>query len=120
MKLLICDDSVMIRKVIEKFVTTGFPEIQIVGAAENGLIAVEMFKQHLPDLVTTDITMPEMDGIAAMQEMLKVKPDAKILVISATSGAEHVKKAIDAGAVNFITKPFNENDFSKIFREFAG
>ncbi|MFO1470795.1 MAG: response regulator [Turneriella sp.] len=120
MKLLICDDSVMIRKLVEKIVRTRYPEVEIVGTAENGLVAVKLFSEHQPDVVTTDITMPEMDGITAMREMLKQKPDARVIVISAISGAENVKNAIDAGAVDFITKPFNENDFVKIFGSAVG
>jgi len=117
MTLLIADDSVMIRKLIEKFVSAKYPNVQIVAQAENGKIALDKFREHKPDIVTTDITMPEMDGITSMIEMLKIKPDAKVIVISAITGAENVKKAIDAGAVNFITKPFNEADFLKIFGE---
>lgn len=117
MKLLICDDSIMIRRLIEKFVTVKFPQVQIVGTAENGLVAVDMFKKHMPDIVTTDITMPELDGISALTQMLRIKPDAKIVVVSALSGADNVKKAIDAGAVNFITKPFNEVDFQKVLSD---
>ncbi len=118
MKLLIVDDSVIIRKAIEKY-TTKY-DLEVVGMANNGKLAVEMFAQTLPDIVTLDITMPELDGLSALVEMLKIKPDAQIIVISAQSDKSTVLDALEKGAVSFIPKPFNEEKLSQVLSQLLG
>lgn len=105
MKLLIVDDSTLIRNAIGTFVKD--MPFEIIGQAANGKEAVELFKQHLPDCVTMDITMPEMDGLTAMKEMLKIKPDVKILIASAISSQGTIVEALSAGAKHYLNKPFN-------------
>jgi two-component system, chemotaxis family, chemotaxis protein CheY len=118
MKLLIVDDSVIIRKAIEKY-TTKY-DLEVVGLASNGKLAIEMFAQTLPDIVTLDITMPEMDGLSALIEMLKIKPEAQIIVISAQSDKSTVLDALEKGAVDFIPKPFNEEKLSQVLSQILG
>ncbi len=105
MKLLIVDDSTLIRSAIETFVKD--MPFEIVGQAANGLEAVELFKQHNPEYVTMDITMPEMDGLRAMKEMLKINPNARILIASAISSQSVIVEALSAGAKHYLNKPFN-------------
>jgi two-component system chemotaxis response regulator CheY len=79
---------------------------RVVGEAGNGLQAVEMYRQLRPDLVTMDIVMPEMGGIDAVREIMRENPDARILMCSAMGQQALVVEAIEAGARDFIVKPF--------------
>lgn len=103
-KILIVDDAafmrMMIKDILEK---NGF---EVVGEAPDGAQAVDMYKELGPDLVTMDITMPEMDGIAALKEIKKMNPEAKIIMCSAMGQQAMVIDAIQAGAKDFIVKPF--------------
>lgn len=78
----------------------------IAGEAENGADAVEKYRELLPDLVTLDITMPEMDGIAALKEIRQFDPNARVVMCSAMGQQAMVIDAIQAGAKDFIVKPF--------------
>lgn len=80
----------------------------IAGEAENGRVAVEKYKELRPDLVTMDITMPEMDGIEAVKRIREFDKDAKIIMCSAMGQQAMVVDAIQAGAVDFIVKPFQK------------
>ena len=81
-------------------------EAEIVGEAGDGLQALELFKSKKPDIVTMDITMPEMDGLSSMVEMLKVNPEARIVVITALADRATALDAMDKGAAGFVAKPF--------------
>ena len=81
---------------------------EIVGEAENGIEAVEMYKEENPDYVTMDITMPEMDGLEAIKAIMDIDPEAQIIVCSAMGQQKMVIQAIDAGAKDFIVKPFKD------------
>jgi two-component system chemotaxis response regulator CheY len=81
-------------------------ELEIIGEASNGREAVEKYKELKPDLVTMDIIMPEMDGIQAVKEILKADSNAKILMCSAMGQQAMVIEAIQAGAKDFVIKPF--------------
>lgn len=81
---------------------------EVVAEAENGLRAVELFKQQQPDLVTMDIVMPEMGGIDAMKAILADHPAAKVVMCSALGQESMVMEAIKAGACDFIVKPFQD------------
>jgi two-component system, chemotaxis family, chemotaxis protein CheY len=103
-KILIVDDAAFMRMMIKDIlVKNGF---DVCGEAENGLQAIEKFKETQPDLVTMDITMPEMDGIQALKEIRKTNPNAKIIMCSAMGQQAMVIEAIQAGAKDFIVKPF--------------
>ena len=116
-KVLIVDDSSIIRKIIVKSVSEG--RFEIVGVAGNGLQALEMFKNFLPQIVTLDITMPEIDGLTVLEEMIKIKPDVKIVVISALSDKATGIRAIKMGAKSFIPKPFTTEDVQKTIIKLA-
>ena len=81
---------------------------EVVGEAENGLVAVNLYKELKPDLVTMDITMPEMDGISAVKAIKQLDPGAKIIMCSAMGQQMMVMEAIQAGARDFIVKPFQQ------------
>lgn len=102
--VLIVDDAafmrMMIKDILEK---NGF---NVVGEAENGNVAIEKYKELSPDLVTMDITMPEKDGIAALKEIKQLDPDATVIMCSAMGQQAMVIDAIQAGAKDFIVKPF--------------
>ncbi|MBO8137487.1 MAG: response regulator [Desulfotomaculum sp.] len=106
-KILIVDDASFMRMMIKNIVTKAGYEV--VGEAENGAMAVELYKKHSPDLVTMDITMPEMDGIAAVKAIRAVDPNANIIICSAMGQQSMVMDAIQAGAKDFIVKPFQQD-----------
>ena len=102
--ILIVDDATFMRMMIKDvLVKNGFT---IAGEAENGAKAVDKYKELNPDLVIMDITMPEVDGIQAVREIKKIDPSAKIIMCSAMGQQAMVIEAIQAGAKDFIVKPF--------------
>lgn len=103
-KVLIVDDSIFMRKALESLLSHE-PDIEIVGLAKNGKEAVEMAEQFHPDVITMDIEMPTMDGITALEIIMKNNPTPVIMVSSLTKeGADATLKALDLGAVDFMTK----------------
>lgn len=102
--VLIVDDAAFMRMMIKDILTkNGY---HVTGEAENGEVAVEKYKELTPDLVTLDITMPEKDGIAALKEIKKINSDAIVIMCSAMGQQAMVIDAIQAGAKDFIVKPF--------------
>jgi two-component system, chemotaxis family, chemotaxis protein CheY len=115
MKILIADDSMMVRRILEKF--TSQLKLELVGSAANGKEAVKMFEELKPEMVSLDITMPEMDGLAAMKKILEIKPDTKIIIISAVNSKDMIVQALNAGAKAYIVKPFDEKKIVETFTE---
>ncbi len=103
-KILIVDDATFMRMMIKDILTKNGYEIA--GEAENGNIAVEKYLELKPDLVLMDITMPELDGIEALKMIRSKDPNAKIIMCSAMGQQAMVIEAIQAGAKDFIVKPF--------------
>lgn len=106
-KVLIVDDAAFMRVSISKMLTSNGYEV--IGEAENGKVAIKKYQELSPDIVTMDITMPEMDGLASLKEILAVNPSANIIMISAMGQESMVREAVLAGAKGFIVKPFKEN-----------
>ncbi len=103
-KVLIVDDAAFMRMMLRDILAkNGF---EVVGEADNGKVAVQMYNEVKPDVVTMDITMPEMDGIAAVKEIKAGDPNAKVVMVSAMGQQAMVIEAIRAGAADFIVKPF--------------
>jgi two-component system chemotaxis response regulator CheY len=100
----VCDDAIFMRTMISDILSQAGYEV--VGEAETGTQAVERFKDLNPDLVTMDIVMPDMGGIDAVREIVKIAPNAKILMCSAMGQQALVVEAIQAGAKDFVVKPF--------------
>lgn len=102
--ILVVDDAAFMRMMIKDILTkNGY---SVVGEADNGLNAIDKYEELQPDLVTMDITMPEMDGITAVKEIRKRNPNARIIMCSAMGQQAMVIDAIQAGARDFIVKPF--------------
>lgn len=109
-KLLIVDDSKVIRNRIARLtMDPRLPNLQIIGLAGNGIEALELAKQHKPELVTIDLTMPEMDGIECVGELVKAFPNINILVVSALSDKSTALTAMKRGARGFLHKPFTDD-----------
>lgn len=103
-RILITDDALFMRVTLKNILTqNGF---EVVGEASNGVEAVELYKQLKPDAVTMDITMPEMDGIAALKAIKQIDPAAKVVMCTAMGQKNMVVEAVQAGAKDFIVKPF--------------
>ena len=103
-RILIVDDAALMRMMIKDIlVKNGF---EVVGEAQDGVEAVEKYAELKPDLVTLDITMPEKDGLTALKEILSSDSDAKVIMCSAMGQQSMVIDAIQAGAKDFIVKPF--------------
>ena len=117
-RVLIVDDAafmrMMIKDILEK---NGF---EIVGEGNNGIKAVELYKKEKPDIVTMDITMPDMDGIEAVKEIKAFDPAAKIIMCSAMGQQTMVMDAIRAGARDFIVKPFQPDRVLEAIRKVLG
>ena len=103
-KVLVVDDAAFMRMMIKDILRKGGYEV--IGEAEDGSKAVEKFKELRPDLVTMDITMSDMDGITAVKEIRKIDPAAMIIMCSAMGQQAMVIDAIQAGAKDFVVKPF--------------
>ncbi|RKO60945.1 response regulator [Caldibacillus debilis] len=117
-RILVVDDAAFMRMMIKDIlVKNGY---QVVGEAADGKQAVEKYRELNPDLVTMDITMPEMDGITALKEIRSFDPDAKIVMCSAMGKQAMVIDAIQAGAKDFIVKPFQADRVLEAIRKTLG
>ena len=108
-KVLIVDDAMFMRNMIaEIFNGKKYKDedYQVVAEAENGIEAVEKYREHNPDIVTMDIVMPEMTGIEALKEIMGMDSAANVIMCSALGQDSLVMEALDAGAKDFIVKPF--------------
>lgn len=114
MKILIVDDSTVVRRAIGRIVEGGDHEIRM---ASNGVEAVAMFDEFLPDVVTMDITMPEMDGLTCLDVLLEKRPDTRVLVISALGDPTTAVDAVDRGARGFLLKPFTAETLNEEIAE---
>lgn len=103
-KVMIVDDSKTSRRVLRTILESY--EYEVVGEAGNGKDAIEQYKQLTPDIVTMDITMPEMDGLEALKQIMEVDADAKVIMVTAAAQKNKMLEAIKLGAVDFIQKPF--------------
>ena len=111
MRLMIVDDSNMIRSRISRVVQAGgLSHISLVGLARNGAEALRIARATQPDVVTMDLTMPEMDGIECIGQMLKILPRTTILVVSALSDKSTAIAALRLGARGFVAKPFSDDE----------
>ena len=117
-RVLVVDDAAFMRMMVKDILSKNGYEV--VGEAENGMKAVEKFAELRPDLVTMDITMPELDGISAVKAIKKIDPKAKIVMCSAMGQQAMVIEAIQAGARDFIVKPFQADRVLEAVRKAVG
>jgi len=116
--ILIVDDAAFMRMMIKDVLTkNGF---EVIGEAENGAKAIEKYKELNPNLTIMDITMPEIDGIQALKEIKKIDPSAKIIMCSAMGQQAMVIEAIQAGAKDFIVKPFQADRVIEAIKKVIG
>ena len=116
--ILICDDAAFMRMMIKDILTkNGY---NVVGEAENGLKAVEKYSETKPDLVLMDITMPEMDGIQALKKIKEQDPGTTVIMCSAMGQQAMVIESIQAGAKDFIVKPFQADRVIEAVKKVVG
>ncbi len=116
--VLLVDDASFMRMMLKNIlVGSGY---EVAGEAENGAKAIEQYKALKPDLVIMDIIMPEMGGIDAVREIMKLSPGAKILMCSSMGQQSLVVEAIQAGAKDFIVKPFQPSNVLEAVKKVLG
>lgn len=107
LSVVIVDDAMFMRSVLKNLLME--ENINVVAEASNGLEAIKLAEEYKPDIMTLDITMPEMDGITAISKILEVSPNTKVIMVSAMGQQSMVIDAIKKGAKDFITKPFEKS-----------
>ena len=115
-RLMIVDDSLIMRMKIKDIATEAGWEV--VAQATNGAEAVELFQQHRPELVTLDMVMPEMDGLAALKAIRAVDPQAQVVMVSAVDQKQKLNECIAGGAMDFIVKPFEPARLRSFFARY--
>jgi len=114
-RIMIVDDSDAIRMVLKDILEIG--KHDLAGEASNGEDAVKEFSKTNPDLVLLDMAMPKKDGLSALKEIISLRPDAKVVMITASDNQHTMKDCISAGALAYILKPFNFQDVLKTITE---
>ncbi|HEY2294359.1 MAG TPA: response regulator [Thermoanaerobaculia bacterium] len=109
-RLLIVDDSSTIRRSIERHILSD--RVTEIYQAANGREAMELFERYGPEFVTMDLTMPGMDGLTCISKMMALKPDTRLMVISALGDAETAIEAVERGANEYVVKPFSAEDLN--------
>ena len=118
-RILIADDAVMMRAMLRDILDEN-ENFEIVGEAANGVEVVEKYKELRPDLVTMDIVMPLKSGIEATREIRELDDKAKIIMCSALGQESLVTEALEAGALDFVVKPFQPEDVMEIVSKIVG
>lgn len=117
--VLVCDDSMLIRAQLRDFIQGLNKGITVVEASD-GVKAVEMYRQHRPRLVLLDIVMPNEDGLECLKQIKEMDPDANVVIVSSSGTKQILKEALQAGAVDFIQKPWSEELVAKIIDRVFG
>ncbi len=115
--VLVVDDAAFSRGLIKKIIDE-LDFAEVIGEASNGNEAVALYSELHPDLVTMDIVMPEKDGITAIGEILKIDKNATIVVVTAAGQEQLIMEATEAGAREFVQKPFKRDKLISIFKNF--
>ena len=110
-KIVVVDDAEFMRLALKTSLEKNGYEV--VGEAENGLKGLELYKSKKPDIITLDITMPIMEGIATLKEIMKYDPKANVIMVSALGQETKVRQAVILGAKSFIVKPFGDETLLK-------
>lgn len=104
--IIVVDDSLFMRQILKELIT-GMGHV-IIGEAEDGYEAVLKYSELRPDMITMDINMPKMSGVTALKEILKIDPEAKVLICSALGQQSMITESIRAGAKDFVVKPIQD------------
>ncbi len=116
-KVLVVDDTVFMRTSLRLLLEKN--DFEVVGEAENGLSAINKYREFMPDVVTMDITMPEMDGLEALKAIRQINANAKIVMVSAMGQEAQVRESILHGAKSFIVKPYKDEHVINTLRKIA-
>jgi two-component system chemotaxis response regulator CheY len=115
-RVLIVDDALIMRKRIRQIAEeAGW---QIAGEAKDGIEAVDLYQKEKPDLVTMDIVMPNLDGVSALRQLMQNDPNARVVMVSAVNQKEKLAQCIQAGAIDFIVKPFEKASLRGFFEKY--
>jgi two-component system chemotaxis response regulator CheY len=118
LRVMIVDDALFMRNMLKDiFLRAGY---EVVAEAENGEAALDLYLENRPDLVTMDIVMPRKSGVEALQEIMAADPAARVVMVSALGQDSLVLEAVEAGAMDFIVKPFKEANVLEIVRRVTG
>ncbi|WP_026368763.1 response regulator [Aminiphilus circumscriptus] len=112
--VLVCDDSMLVRKKLRNQLLA-LAEMDVL-EAEDGATAVELYRENKPDLVFMDIVMPVKDGIVALEEIRELDPGARVVMASSVGTSQNLRRAIDAGAFDFVQKPSTDARIANIVR----
>ena len=118
-KILICDDSILARKQIKDIIAT-IGEQPTIFEAPDGQSAIDIYKEHRPDMVFLDIVMPKKDGNIAIEEIMAFDPNAIIIIVSSVGTQTQLKCALEAGATDFIQKPINKDQIIESVNKHLG
>ena len=114
LRVMIVDDALFMRNMLKDIcVRAGF---EVVAEADNGEVALDLYREHRPELVTMDIVMPRRSGIEALQDIMAEDPQARVVMVSALGQDSLVLEAVEAGARDFIVKPFKEEKVIDVIR----
>lgn len=116
-KLLVIDDADVMRSMLISIVEDNGLDCEIL-EADNGMDGLELFRQHKPDVVTLDITMPKMEGTEVLEEIMKINPNTPVIMISALGQRTVVINCLKLGAKGYIVKPFKEADVLQKLRQY--
>jgi DNA-binding NarL/FixJ family response regulator len=117
-RVVLAEDHVLVRAGIENLLRAG-GDIEIVGVASDGLEAVALAEQHHPDVVLMDLSMPNLDGVAATRQIMHARPETRVLVLTSFSDRDRVTDAFDAGAIGYLLKDGEPEDLVKAVRAAA-
>jgi two-component system chemotaxis response regulator CheY len=118
LRVMIVDDALFMRNMLKDICErAGF---EVVAEADNGESALELYRAHRPDLVTMDIVMPKRSGLEALQDIIAADPEARVVMVSALGQDSLVLEAVEAGARDFIVKPFKEDKVIDTIRRVTG
>lgn len=116
LKVLVCDDSILMRRKLKESIQLCCDYAEIL-EAKDGVIAIDLYKQYKPDIVFMDIVMPEKNGIESVKEIKSFDAGAKVVMASSTGTQSNLRKAIEAGAYEFIQKPWEQSTIENIIKK---
>lgn len=116
-RLLICEDEGQLRTLLVDVIKERFSDIEICGEATTGVEAVELFKQHRPEIVIMDLIMTKKSGLTAIREILEMAPGTKIMIITAIRDKKFKLEALDMGVKKYLEKPFKLKEFIEALAE---
>ena len=116
-KIMIADDSDAIRLVLKDILSIG--EHEVLTEAADGAEAVDFYQEHTPDVLLLDLAMPKKDGLTVVKEIIKIDPNAKIILITASDDQKIISQCLESGALSYISKPFDFNGVLKAINDIS-